>query len=125
MSTSHPTWAEGLERKGEYYYYGYVDKLDDTLAKHSSETITTYGTRRSRKGSHVVTTENSKTIDTSTDKDAQGENENTSPNTNEHQVCINFYHNLVDSAPLSTIIQIPGTACSHAESSYNVPCQPG
>ncbi len=89
-------WAEGLERKGEYYD-GYVDKLDDM---HSSETITTYGTRRSRKGSHVVTNESSKTIDTSTDKDAQGENENTSPNTNKHQVCINFYHNLVDIAPV-------------------------
>ena len=45
VSTS---WVEGLTKVGEYYE-GFVRNVDDVLAKHSAETVTTYGTRRSRK----------------------------------------------------------------------------
>ena len=42
------SWTEGLSRVG-VYYEGFVKNVDDVLAKHSTETVTTYGTRRSRK----------------------------------------------------------------------------
>ena len=44
------SWEEGLQRIGEYYE-GFVKakNVDDLLAKHSTQTVTTYGTRRSRK----------------------------------------------------------------------------
>ena len=49
MELSTSTWQEGLKRVGEYYE-GFVKmkNVDDLLAKHSTETVTTYGTRRSR-----------------------------------------------------------------------------
>ena len=43
-----PSWVGGLSRVGEYYE-GFVKNVDDLLAKHSTETVTTYGIRRSRK----------------------------------------------------------------------------
>ena len=42
------SWVGGLSRVGEYYE-GFVKNVDDLLAKHSTETVTTYGIRRSRK----------------------------------------------------------------------------
>ena len=44
------SWEEGLQRVGEYYE-GFVKakNVDDLLAKHSTQTVTTYGTRRSRR----------------------------------------------------------------------------
>ena len=43
-----PSWMEGLSRVEEYYE-GFVKNVDDVLVKHSTETVTTYGVRRSRK----------------------------------------------------------------------------
>lgn len=51
LESGGPAWAEGLQKNGEYYE-GYVGNLDDTLAKHSSETVTTYGIRKSRMSKH-------------------------------------------------------------------------
>ena len=42
------SWREGLSKVGEYYE-GFVKNVDDVLVKHSTETVTTYGIRRSRK----------------------------------------------------------------------------
>ena len=42
------SWVGGLSRVGEYYE-GFVKNVDDLPAKHSTETVTTYGIRRSRK----------------------------------------------------------------------------
>ena len=43
-----PVWAVGLKRSG-LYYEGLVDNLEDTLEAHRRCTITTYGTRTSKK----------------------------------------------------------------------------
>ena len=43
-----PSWALGLKRSG-LYYEGFVDNLEDTLEAHRRCTITTYGTRTSKK----------------------------------------------------------------------------
>jgi len=48
MEVCKSTWEEGLKRVGECYE-GFGKNFDDLLAKHSIETVTTYGTRRSRK----------------------------------------------------------------------------
>lgn len=42
------SWTDGLRRVG-VYHEGFVRNIDDVLAKHGVETVTTYGTRRSRK----------------------------------------------------------------------------
>ena len=44
---SSPPWAKGLKRSG-MYYEGIVD-LDKTLEAHRRITMTTYGTRTSKK----------------------------------------------------------------------------
>lgn len=43
---SKPDWAIGLEPRG-LYYEGYTDTLQELLNKHSSDTVTTYGIRKS------------------------------------------------------------------------------
>lgn len=55
------SWIEGLTRVG-VYYEGFVKNIDDVLAKHSTETVTTYGIRRSRK---IGTTSNKENHDSS------------------------------------------------------------
>ena len=48
-TTMEVSWQEGLKRVGEYCEgFVKVKNVDDLLAKHSTETVTTYGTRRSR-----------------------------------------------------------------------------
>ena len=41
------TWTEGLKSNG-LYFEGYVNDVDHLLEHHRAETVTTYGTRRSR-----------------------------------------------------------------------------
>ena len=48
MEVCKSTWEEGLKRVGEYYK-GFVKNVDNLLAKHNTEIVTTYDTRRSRK----------------------------------------------------------------------------
>ena len=43
-----PAWALGLKRSG-LYYEGFIDNLEDTLEAHRRCTVTTYGTRTSKK----------------------------------------------------------------------------
>ena len=43
-----PSWIDGLNRVGECYE-GFVKIIDNLLAKHSAETVTTYAISRSRK----------------------------------------------------------------------------
>ena len=50
-----PAWALGLKRSG-LYYDGFVDNLADTLEAHRRCTITTYGTRTSKKSPATQTT---------------------------------------------------------------------
>ena len=45
---SSPPWAKGLKRSG-MYYEGIVEDLDETLEAHRRITMTTYGTRTSKK----------------------------------------------------------------------------
>ena len=42
------SWTAGLDHRG-VYYEGIVEDLDAVLEKHRFATVTTYGTRRSRK----------------------------------------------------------------------------
>ena len=48
-----PSWIDGLNRVGEYYE-GFVKDIYDLLAKHSAETVTTYGMRHSRKTTSLL-----------------------------------------------------------------------
>lgn len=50
-----PAWALGLIRSG-LYYDGFVDILEETLEAHQRCTITTYGTRTSKKSPATRTT---------------------------------------------------------------------
>ena len=43
-----PEWAEGLEAKG-VYFEGMVSDADQRVERHNLETVTSYGTRTSRK----------------------------------------------------------------------------
>ena len=43
-----PAWVLGLNRSG-LYYKGFLDNLEDTLEAHRQCTVTTYGTRTSKK----------------------------------------------------------------------------
>ena len=43
-----PKWAEGLEAKG-VYFEGMVSNADQRVERHNLETVTSYGTRTSRK----------------------------------------------------------------------------
>ena len=40
-------WTEGLSPRG-LYFEGFVDDADALLEQHKADTVTTYGTRRSR-----------------------------------------------------------------------------
>ena len=53
MATDRPSWATHLEAKG-VYYEGVMEDVDRLLDQHKLATVTTYGTRRSRKN-HVHT----------------------------------------------------------------------
>ena len=46
MEVCKSLWEEGLKSE---YYKGFLKNVYDLLAKHSTETVITYGTRRSRK----------------------------------------------------------------------------
>ena len=62
--SEHPAWARGLKKCG-LYYEGFVDDLEDTLEAHRRCTLTTYGTRTSKKpsGSTIeVDKENNSTL---------------------------------------------------------------
>ena len=48
MATCRPSWTANLEAKG-VYYEGLVEDVDWLLDQHRLATVTTYGTRRSRK----------------------------------------------------------------------------
>ena len=48
VSDCFPSWAKGLKRSG-MYYEGIVENLDDVLEAHRRITMTTYGTRTSKK----------------------------------------------------------------------------
>ena len=61
-----PVWALGLKRSG-LYYEGFVDNLEDTLEAHRRCTITTYGTRTSKKS--VTTTAVPGSSDTNINKE--------------------------------------------------------
>ena len=71
FAMSHPTWASELNKIGEYYQ-GFVKKkgLDDKLAEHNSQTVTTFGTRRSR-NTGVACTSSSRADSPSCDKENQ------------------------------------------------------
>ena len=47
LSMDKPAWAKDLEPRGTYYE-GFVEDLDSLLTRFKAETVTTYGTRRSR-----------------------------------------------------------------------------
>ena len=42
------SWSNSLHKSG-LYYEGWVEDLDSILSQHGKETVTCYGTRRSRK----------------------------------------------------------------------------
>ena len=67
----HPTWASELNKIGEYYE-GFIKKksLDDKLAEHNSQTVTTFGTRRLRNTGGTCTS-NSGAKSPSCDKENQ------------------------------------------------------
>ena len=48
-----PSWAKGLQKSG-LYYEGFVDNLDETLEAHRRCTVTTYGTRTSKKPAGTI-----------------------------------------------------------------------
>ena len=48
LDSVQPAWALGLKSSG-LYYEGFVDNLEDTLEAHRRCTVTTYGTRTSKK----------------------------------------------------------------------------
>ena len=50
QDSDHPAWTRGLNKSG-LYYEGFVDDLEDTLEAHRRYTLTTYGTRTSKKPS--------------------------------------------------------------------------
>ena len=50
MASNHHSWTQGLNRVG-LYYSGFVDNLEDVLEMHRRSTLTTYGTRTSKKPS--------------------------------------------------------------------------
>ena len=52
MANKRPLWAESLDAKGTYYE-GVVDDAQTVITQHSNDTITTFGTRTSRKTTKV------------------------------------------------------------------------
>ena len=50
MANDYQSWTHGLKRVG-LYYSGFVDNLEDVLEMHRRSTLTTYGTRTSKKPS--------------------------------------------------------------------------
>ena len=56
---AHPSWAEGLSVAG-LYYDGVVDetRLQEVLELHKRDTVSTFGTRCSRRVSKTVNTTN-------------------------------------------------------------------
>ena len=46
------TWFEGLTKVG-LYYEGFVDNLEDVLEGHRRCTMTSYGTRTSKKSNQI------------------------------------------------------------------------
>ena len=69
----HPTWASELNKIGDNYE-GFIKKksLDDKLAEHNSQTVTTFGTRRSRNTGGTCTS-NSGAKSQSYDKENQNQ----------------------------------------------------
>ena len=62
--SARPAWAVGLKRSG-LYYEGFVDNLENTLEAHRRCTVSTYGTRTSKKATTLPT-------DTNIDKENDG-----------------------------------------------------
>ena len=48
LHSDHPVWAQGLKKSG-LYYEGFVTTLEETLEAHRKCTLTTYGTRTSKR----------------------------------------------------------------------------
>lgn len=48
MSDRDPIWSVGLKRNGQYFE-GFVSSAADVLALHKRDTVTTWGTRTSRR----------------------------------------------------------------------------
>lgn len=48
MEKDIPSWASGLQLKGNYFQ-GVIEDLESVLDRHRIATVTTYGVRKSRK----------------------------------------------------------------------------
>ena len=53
-SSATPNWTTSLDARG-LYYEGLVEDIDTLLEKHKLGTVTTYGTRRSRRPAQSTT----------------------------------------------------------------------
>ena len=53
MAEKLPPWAEGLEPKGTYFD-GVVTDAQTVVTQHTNDTVTTFGTRTSRKTMKVT-----------------------------------------------------------------------
>ena len=76
--SAQPDWAVRLKRSG-LYYEGFVDSLEDTLEAHRRCTITTYGTRTSKKS--LATTAVPTDTDMNKENDVHLANQQVQPNT--------------------------------------------
>ena len=59
MATGRPSWASNLDSKG-VYYEGLVEDVEWLLDQHKLSTVTTYGTRRSRKNHTTINSDSHK-----------------------------------------------------------------
>lgn len=59
MATCRPSWATNLDYKG-VYYEGVVEDVEWLLDQHKLSTVTTYGTRRSRKNHAIINSDSHK-----------------------------------------------------------------
>ena len=53
-SSATPNWTANLDARG-LYYEGLVENIDTLLEMHKLSTVTTYGTRRSRRPAQSTT----------------------------------------------------------------------
>ena len=53
MADKIPSWAEGLVQKGTYFE-GVVEDAQTIVTQHTNDTVTTFGTRTSRKTTSKV-----------------------------------------------------------------------